>query len=93
MSDVFALRCASGVFAAYLAIGAATILRGGRGKFGLEAWIFIIPMILVIAMLGLAAGGALNRVVEFPYYLALFWLLFLSATNFVTLLVGESEQK
>jgi hypothetical protein len=93
MVDVMALQLCSGVFALYLLVAAATILRGGRGKLGLTAWIFMIPMLLVIAMLGLAAAGLLSRVIEFPYYLALFWLLFLSATNFMALLLDEADKE
>lgn len=90
MTDGLALRFCSAVFALYLLVAAATILRGGGGRLGYAAWILMIPMVLVIAMLGLAAAGILSRVIEFPYYLGLFWLLFLAATNFVTLLVGEA---
>ncbi len=89
MTDAIALRFCSGIFALYLVVGSATMLRGGSGRLGYSAWLFAVPTVLVVTMLGLAAGGVISRVIEFPYYLALFWLLFLSATNFITLLVGE----
>jgi len=91
MTDELALQMCSGIFALYLLVGSAGILRGGSGRLGYSAWIFMIPMLLVIAMLALAAGGVLSRVLEFPYYLGLFWLLFLAATNFVSLLIRDAE--
>jgi hypothetical protein len=89
MTERQILQYASGVLVLYMLFGAATMLRGAAGRFGPMTWVLIIPSTLIVLMLGLVAADVIYRVAAFAYYLALFWLIILSAANFAKLLIGD----
>ncbi|MCB1552323.1 MAG: hypothetical protein KDJ14_00845 [Xanthomonadales bacterium] len=86
-----ALRHASAMLALYLLFAGATLLRGGTGRIGLLAWLFVLPAALMIVLLALVALGITHRVAAFAYVLTLFMLLILAAANFGVLLLRESS--